>query len=128
MIYEIINPSDPYTIESHSLDVAFVACIFLGEGDYAFKPLEDGAEEVPLFLFGGSDEWTRKHLNATVEEVCYRVTTEKRAELADCLASCTIKGERSSLNDIGNRAHNIADKLRKGIVQVEPAPHQVFTS
>jgi len=28
MLYEIINMSDPYTIEAKSLDVAFIACMF----------------------------------------------------------------------------------------------------
>src|SRR5437773_974725 len=61
-LYNIVNMSDPYTIEAVSLDVAFVACLFLGSGQYAFEQL-DGKEGVPLFIFGGTEEWCREHLN-----------------------------------------------------------------
>jgi len=92
MLYEIINMSDPYTIEASSLDVAFVACLLLGDGQYGFKPLEDGEEEIPLFLFGGCKEWSQKHLRENPQAILDRVTTDaaKRLELADCLDSCLI--------------------------------------
>ena len=159
MIYEIINPSDCYTIEAQSLDVAFVACVLLGSGQYSFSPLEDGAlEEVPLFLFGGSEEWANEHFGKTVSEVFALVTTQKRVELADCFDSCLIghavnraaytdgldliddpaKREqwrarwhdkrRSSMNDIGGRAYKMAANLRAGTVSQECVPQQVFAS
>ena len=92
MLYEIINMSDPYTIEAKSLDVAFIACMFLGEGQYALRALQDGGEDVPLFLFGGCEKWCVEHLSEEFEAVVNRVMTDeaKRTELADCLDSCLI--------------------------------------
>jgi len=94
MIYEIVNPSDRYTIEAHSLDVAFVACACLGAGQYSFRPLEDeNAERVPMFLFGGADDWVEETLSEpSAAAVIDRVLNnpEKRIELAECYESCLI--------------------------------------
>ncbi len=156
MIYEIVNMSDPYTIEARSLDVAFVACLFLGSGQYAFKPLEEGAEEVPLFLLGGAEQWCRAHFAESVENVVGLVTGQ-RLDLAACLESCLIghlkdretyragleliddadkriqwrerwhNDRLSSMNNIGARAYRMAAKLRAGASNpLEPAPQQVF--
>ena len=157
MLYEISNPSDSYTIEAKSLDVAFVACILLGNGQYAFEALEDGAEDIPLFMFGGHDAWSQKHFVKKTEDVLMQVTSGKLMELADCFDSCLIgrpsdrktylagleliddpaKREiwrarwhdvrRSSMNDIGGRAYAMAKKLREGELKQEPVPQQVFT-
>ena len=157
MLYEIINPSDAYTIEAASLDVAFVACVFLGRGLYSFQPIDVGedadgepevtkvaAEEIPLFLFGGTEEWCKQHLNESFESVVDRVTKDKATELAACFESCLIgkatdrdtylaglkliedphnreewrrrwhDKRRSSMNDIGGRAYLMAKRLREG--------------
>jgi hypothetical protein len=164
MLYEIVNPSDPYTIKAESLDVAFVACLMLGNGQYAFGPLESAGVKIPLFLFGGladCEAWSTEHLHEEFESVIKRVTTDplKIAELAACFESCLIgrfkeretyragleliddpakrdewrarwhDTRRSSLNDIGGRAYEMASKLRTGIQNpVIPAPPQVFTT
>ena len=52
MLFEIMNPSDPYTVVAEDKEIAAVACIVLGTGTYAFKPIDVGDFEVPLFLFG----------------------------------------------------------------------------
>lgn len=92
MLYEIINPSDCYTIEAKSLDVAFVACVFLGSGQYAFEPFEEAATRIPIFLFGGTEEWCSEHLKEGFEAVVDRVMADpgKKAELAECFDSCLI--------------------------------------
>jgi hypothetical protein len=142
MIYEIINPSDAYTIETQDFDVAAVACLMLGTGQYAFKPLEDGGQEVPLFLFGGHDVWCQEHFSMSADDLVGTVLTKKRDSLAACLESCIIgrladrqaylaglelidnpakrekwrarwhDDRRSSMNDIGGRAYKMAAKLR----------------
>ena len=78
MLYEIVNMSDPYTIEAKSLDVAAVACAILGSGQYQFNPLEEGGETIPFFMFGGQDEWCRKHFSETFEQLVIRVRKDKR--------------------------------------------------
>ncbi len=145
MTYEIINMSDPYTIEATSLDVALVACLFLGSGQYAFQPLSGDAVEIPLFLFGNCERWCLDHLGAGLKDIVDRVTADKALELADCMDSCLIgklkdretyragleliddpvkrdewrkrwhEDRLSSLNDIGGRAYAMAAKLRNGM-------------
>lgn len=67
MVYEIVNPSDAYTMEAGELAVAAAACVLLGHGKYALDPIEEGGTRVPLFLFGGHDEWFQKHCGFTIE-------------------------------------------------------------
>ena len=143
MLFDIINPSDPYTIESPSLDVAAVACIFLSQGKYPFKSL-DGGQDVPVFMLGGAEEWCKERFNESIMELSNRVMDTKMKELADCLDSVLygdaeerIKflaetsdmdrltfeaarmmrqdDKRSSINDIGERAYRMAAKLRESI-------------
>jgi hypothetical protein len=143
MLYEIINMSDPYTMEAHSLDVAAVACLLLGSGQYALDPFEEGAERVPMFMFGDPDPWFQQHFGKPLKQVIADVRTNKRAEIADCLDSVLIgkrrdretylaalaliddpakqqewrdrwlDDRRSSLNNIGGRAYKIARNFRK---------------
>ncbi len=61
MKYEIINPSDSYTIEHSDFLALAAACVLLGNGQYALSPIDHDGERVPMFLFGGFEEWWRKH-------------------------------------------------------------------
>ena len=158
MIYEIINPSDKYTIEAADLKIAAVASVLLGRGQYGLEPLEDGGERVPIFLFGGSDEWFTKHFHADLQTTLDDIMTHRADELADCFDSCLIGGlddrkdydaaiaridadarsgfrterhdrRRSSMNDIGGRAYAMAQALRENAPHpVVSAPQQVFGS
>lgn len=143
LLFRIVNPSDPYTVEASSLDVATVAAILLGQGKYPFESL-DGGKDVPHFLFGKVDLWSQEHFNETVMELSNRVMDTKLGEVADCLDSVLYGDEqdrvdflaetkgmdretfedarqmrqedkRSSMNDIGERAYRMAVKLRESI-------------
>jgi hypothetical protein len=159
MLYEIINMSDAYTIEAKDLELAFVACILLGRGQYALEPLEDDGVKVPFFMFGGIDEFCQKHFSKSAGAVIDGVMEIRGKELADCLDSCLIGGKsnrqtyfdglaliddpakrelwrnrwheerRSSLNDIGGRAYEIAENLRTKVANpILQAPQQVFAN
>lgn len=143
MLYSIVNPSDPYTIESSSLDVAVMAVILLGQGNYGLTSL-DGGQDVPMFTFGGGDEWCRIHFKEDIMGLSNRVMDENLSEVADSLDSVLYgdkkdriefiestkdmdrnnflaerimrqDSRRSSMNDIGERAYRMAAKLRKSI-------------
>jgi hypothetical protein len=143
MLYSIVNPSDPYTIEASSLDVAAMVAILIGQGNYPFKSLGDG-EDVPSFNFGGGDEWCRGHFKEDLMEMSNRVMDTKLRDVADCLDSVLYGDEQdrveflattkdmdrpnfeaeramrqldrcSSMNDIGSLAYRMAAKLRKSI-------------
>lgn len=141
--YVIANPSDPYTICADDLAVAAVACWLLGSGHYAFTNVEDPKDEVPIFLFGGQDAWTKEKFDMNAEGLIKDVLANKREALIACLDSTLIgrpsdrasyeKGleliddpdkrkawrdhwhdeRRSSLNDIGGRAYDLAERLRQ---------------
>jgi len=145
MLFTIINPSDPYTIEAPTMKVAAAACVLLGNGSYAFKPLEgEGAVEVPIFFIGGHDEWFNENFGANTETVCGDVIDNFKGQLADCLDSAMYgnradraeferltehcspeerqklriernRNRHGSLNDIGGRAHAYAKNLRAAL-------------
>jgi hypothetical protein len=146
-IYEIINPSDHYTIECPDTEIAFAACVLLGNGQYAFDPLDETGVKIPIFIFGGHDGWCKATLNASTDDVLDRCLGERRAALADAMDSVIIGNRaaffaiappvgtpefvaarakwhdihRSSLNDIGKRAYAYADKLRQPVAVKESA-------
>lgn len=152
MLYEIVNPSDRYTIECEDLQIATVACCLLGGGQYAFRPLEAGGEEVPMFLFGGVEPFCRQHFKNDFADVLASVKASRREALAAALDSVVVsdRGEylavrdalpegerqafrarwhderRSSMNDIGGRAYAMARQLRDGAEPVARPPRQVF--
>lgn len=143
MIYEIINPSDPVTIEADDLLVAQVATLLIGSGNMGLRDECDEAV-LPIFLFGGLDEWlASKGLGG--EDGLNGYIESHRAELSACLlsAACCKLGvrrallkamagapdpqesirayneeQRSSLNDICGFAHELGADL----VRVEDRP------
>lgn len=140
-LWELINPSDAYTMAGDDYDVAAVACLLLGEGHMGLVEI-GGARRVPIMLFGLNDAWAQEGFGCTVTDLCNRVMKEKRTALADALASVMIASpaerasytlalefiddptkrqtyrdrwhdrQRSSLNDIGKRAWEMADRIR----------------
>jgi len=69
LLYEIVNPSDAYTMTAASDLVAAVATLLVGMGRYGLKALngpetEERSHLVPFLLFGGDDVlrgWCDKH-------------------------------------------------------------------
>lgn len=150
MLYEIINMSDPYTIECPSLEVAAVACFALGRGAFGFECKDDETKSVPIFLLGGAEQWVREKFDCAIEDLVNLVTNDKAAELADALDSCLIgdahdrfeyneavkliddpekreqfrarrhEDRRSSLNNIGARAYRIARNIREKFLKKGP--------
>lgn len=135
MQYELINPSDPYTFVAENKEIAALT-VFCISSLYGVKS-QDGKEEIPIFLFGGSKEWYKKEFGHAPEE---RLEEEKE-KVADALLSFmyghfedrrryeaalnAITDEnkkeqfikdwqdgRSSLNDIGTYAHRLGKELK----------------
>lgn len=139
MLFEISNPSDAYTIEAETLVVAGVATLLLGEGKYGLSGVDDAEAGMPIFLFGGHEQWlaTQGVPNldafldanyASLAEALESVTigsAEERKRLGRIVAVITNEEERakaraawhderrSSLNDIGKRAGGLAKRLRE---------------
>lgn len=128
MLFEIINPSDPYTLETDSYAAAVAAVCILGEGKYGLDPIDCDVPKVPLALFGdlpphvyqaagvkdfdelaarlNSDAAFNEATAAALDSV--RIGTE-RERTAD---KASHDDRRSSLNDIGGRAWAYAEALR----------------
>ena len=99
MIYEVINPSDPVTLEADDVEVAQVACLLLGKGAYALHD-EDSEEVMPLFLLGGLDEWAEQH-----EFDMGRIRQDKLLAVIACLESaacCEIRDRQAILAAVGD--------------------------
>lgn len=135
MIYEIVNPSDAYTMESDHFLEAAVAVLLLGNGAYGIHN-HDRSESSPV-LFGW-DEWLKQEIGD--EAAIASFFTEHTPGIAKALASVmpghsadretilsatkfmtphdaqTYLAEvhdrmRSSLNNIGSRAWALAKAL-----------------
>lgn len=136
MEYELINPSDPYTFTAADREVA---ALVIGHLSLAFgAETEDEAEEnrVPIFMFGGFNEWYQEEFGRTPTEGL----EARKKEVGEALASFMLghfkdrarynaaleaiddpdKAEafkekwqdgRTSLNNIGGVAHSIGKKL-----------------
>lgn len=136
MLCEIINPSDPYTLETDDFIMAGVVIAILGNGQLGLRSLEEGSDLSTPILFGW-DEWFK---NNGVEVSSY--FDEHAEEMADILDSIVIgkKNERqlyldtvaalpedkreewkakwkdqkqSSLNDIGGYAEDLSKRIRE---------------
>lgn len=136
-LYEIINPSDPYTFEEPDVVTGAVALVVLGEGKYAGRPIDGKADEIPLWLFGGHEEWFKAHgvedleafvdghseeVAACLESVLYGDARDRAfvvrtlslipEEALRELVKAAWQDRHGSLNDIGGRATQLAAMLR----------------
>jgi len=137
MFCEIINPSDKAFFEAGDLKIAALVTFLIGGGQYGAEAEEEGAESVPIFLFGGGEDWWNDHFDepmegavdrhaasvaAALRTVCYGDVTDRRlfdsalAAIDDPVKRAAFVAEwndrhRTSLNDIMGRAHHIAGKL-----------------
>lgn len=112
-VYTLINPSDPYHLTADDLVVAAVAVCLLGHGKYALDA-RDGTQGMPLFVFGGHDEWFKAQSGSDFTTTLDSVIEGRAQELIAVLESVTLEvPERSSTNNIGGRAESLAQTLRE---------------
>lgn len=138
MHYEIINPSDPYTFLADSREAAALVIFLLGPA-YAAEEEQGGDDTgVPLFLFGGAEEWYKEtfgrspaegiealesSVSAALESVMFGHFEDRRRYSAALDAIDDTEKRRrfiekwqdghSSLNDIGTRCHAYAEAIKK---------------
>lgn len=137
MEYELHNPSDPYTFIAESREVAAIAVALISTAFGADTQDENPENHVPIFLFGGFDGWYKETfgrepmegLNALRDKVIEALSSfmlghfEDRARYNAALEAITDPEKReqfiekwqdgrSSLNDIGGKAHRIAKRMK----------------
>lgn len=107
--FEIVNPSDECYIYSDDPIIAAAAVCVVGEGAYGMN--EKGGErfEMPIFLFGGSEEWFKEKTGAGFDVYL----KNNHLKISDCLKTFEYPKERTSLNNIGARASAWAKILTK---------------
>lgn len=133
ILYDLSNPSDAYTFEAP--DRATAVCVVALFGSHygaSAVGAEDKALDVPICLFGGMVEMVCEALDCAEDQIDAQLTA--RAEtVAKSLESFCCGGRdgfdaltieeraaqneerRSSMNDIGKRAHSYAEWLRERI-------------
>lgn len=140
-VYEIINPSDPYTFRADSDKVAVAVVLLTGEGQYSGKRMRDGEDIGGMIAFlgkAGSEKklaedfgdfgvWLKAHRGEVIAALdsvlCMgasdRFLYETAFEgLADDEARLAFRDKvhderRSSMNDIGAYAWQLAERFRK---------------
>lgn len=98
--YEIINPSDMATFMAPDRTIALAVVGLIGAGHYGGKPLERDGERipkdevdaltVPIFLFGGYEEWWKAQGFAS--EPIEAVVQTRLGELVSALRSTAYGG------------------------------------
>lgn len=138
-VYEIINPSDPYTLKASSFKVAAAATTLLGEGAWGLRGVGESEETMPVLLFGGGEEWLTQQdmwpigdfIDANHEAVVQALDTvligdaNERIAFDRAMAAVTSDADRqaawaayheekrSSLRDIGGYAKELVQYLRE---------------
>lgn len=110
MKYEIINPSDMCFIESEDELIAITACLTIGNGAYGLKN-SSGETVCPILSFGGADEFLEKKFGGAASYQKY--FDENLLKIAVTLETFSYPSERTSLNNIGERAKMLAVKFRE---------------
>jgi len=140
MLFEVINPSDPYTCIADDIKIAQAAILVLGDGIYGLKCIDDGEDYSVCLLF--ADEKTAEAILKDIFGNFEKYLKDNKVEIADCLESfwCGSVAERniydelmkvlpnderinkkkelhnkrrSSLNNIGEVAWQLADQFRE---------------
>jgi hypothetical protein len=148
-IFEIINPSDSYTIVGER-DVACAATMLLGGGKYALEDM-DGKQACPIFFSGDPFAWFKETFGHEFEAF----VKDNSAKLADCLDTVLIGSKsareeyeeataamnpeqvkaftekrherrRTSMNNIGGSAQSLARRIRAKI-QADEAEEKTTT-
>lgn len=101
---DVINPHDKITIDCTNEKAAQLAVLIVGRGAYG---IDDGV--LPVFLFGGGDEWCQKKYQMTLDEL---LDSTPILEIVEALESMELEGERSSTSDPVETAKYYAETFR----------------
>lgn len=131
-LYELINPSDPYTFRANSVEIAGAATVLLST-QFGAKPVDGEGEGTPV-LFGW-EEWLKAHgidrdwIDAHALEIADALDSflignpHTRADVESMLAELPpekreawrLKRQgrhRTSMSQIGEAAYEMAARLR----------------
>lgn len=104
--FDLINMSDKVTYLAPDLEIGAIVAFLLGEGRYGARTVDDGELlDVPIFLFGGSEEWCKAQLGCDIEALFHVRLEARKAEVADAMRSALYADadERVALDELRSR-------------------------
>lgn len=88
IVYELINMHDPYTFVAKNQEVAALTVACFGSTYGAEAENRDKGLRVPVFIFGGFEEWYQEKFDRPFEEGVRAL----RGDIRDALESLVIGG------------------------------------
>jgi hypothetical protein len=79
MLYQVNTPEKPHTFEASSFTAACVAATLLGGGFYSLW--QDGKQVMPVFMFGGTEEWFKRVFDKNFTAVVQEVSADEIAQI-----------------------------------------------
>jgi hypothetical protein len=79
MAYQINTPNEPYTFEASSFLAACVVTSLLGGGFYSLW--QGGKKVMPVFMFGGHDEWYQRAFGKNFSDAVQEVSKDEIAQI-----------------------------------------------
>lgn len=137
-LYNLINPSDPYTFRAEDQETAALAVFCLSPAYGAENLSEPDAGDVPVLLFSDPAEWYQEQFGRTPDEgleakkpaviralKSFVLGNERDRKRYEAAMACITEPEqreifarewrdgRTSMNNIGLRAEKMAEALEK---------------
>jgi hypothetical protein len=147
MQYELSNPSDPYTFVAASREAAALTVFLISTNYGATAETRNDDDRVPVFIFGGADEWymetfgrySDEGMRALESEVADSLLSfmyghfEDRRRYEAALNAITEPDKRkafidewqdghSSTNNIGGYAHQLGERIKAKIAKEATNP------
>lgn len=79
MLYQINTPEIPYTFEASSFAAACVVATLLGGGSYSLW--QGGKQVMPVFRFGGAEEWYQRTFGKNFQDVLQEVSPDEISQI-----------------------------------------------
>lgn len=139
-VYEVVNPSDYYTVLAYTDEVAGLACLLLGNGRSPAKRIHPSGETIAFFPFGVTSSGVDKSWKEDFGRTIVEAVDALRPQAIRCLRSIVIgdrwqygllrgmvaedrlaefdekwhDSHRSSMNDYRAAALALADDMEEG--------------
>lgn len=124
-IYTLINPSDPYTFEAPSDEIAALAVLLLGNGAYGADN-EQGEQVVPVMLgqdYGRIDRWYQDRFGRCLEDGLEALGRQA----GDCLGTFFL-GSVADYRSLVAVLAGMEDRQVRAFLRVWHSQHQTSTN
>ena len=109
MLYQINTPENAHTFEASSFTAACVVATLLGGGFYSLW--QDGKQVMPVFMFGGVEEWFRRVFDKNFTDVVQEVSPDEIAQIYMTILAGKPKERQRYLQEL-SMIHHSKEALR----------------